>query len=170
MAAKWNSRPLSASSTESVDLSLAPSPVFTAFNPGICGYDGRQLGAPAPAPNSPWPRMTPSDEQRFVHVFSQVDTDHDGKVTGEQARQLFLSWQLPRGELIIPYSSTNPLLILSGAPWFLCLYDEWHRDAWLQKLRNLQSHQSDNVARFVDLLKLIIFSPQAHSSTQCLCK
>lgn len=26
----------------------------------------------------------------------EVDTDKDGKITGEQARNLFLSWRLPR--------------------------------------------------------------------------
>ncbi|EOX90642.1 Calcium-binding EF hand family protein, putative isoform 2 [Theobroma cacao] len=44
----------------------------------------------------PWPKMTQSDVQRFTKVFVQVDTDRDGKITGEQARNLFLSWRLPR--------------------------------------------------------------------------
>jgi hypothetical protein len=43
--------------------------------------------------------MTPNDVQRYMRVFSKVDTDRDGKITGEQARDLFLSWQLPRGWL-----------------------------------------------------------------------
>lgn len=43
--------------------------------------------------------MNPNDVQRYTRVFSKVDTDHDGKITGEQARQLFLSWQLPKGVL-----------------------------------------------------------------------
>jgi hypothetical protein len=37
---------------------------------------------------------------RYTKVFTQVDTDKDGKITGQQARELFLSWQLPRGEFI----------------------------------------------------------------------
>lgn len=45
----------------------------------------------------PWPRMTHSDIQKYSKVFMQVDTDRDGKITGEQARNLFLSWRLPRG-------------------------------------------------------------------------
>lgn len=45
---------------------------------------------------SPWPRMTQSDIQKYSKVFVQVDTDRDGKITGEQARNLFLSWRLPR--------------------------------------------------------------------------
>lgn len=47
-----------------------------------------------------WPKMTPYDVQRYVYVFNQVDIDEDGKITGDQTRDLFLSWQLPRGLLI----------------------------------------------------------------------
>lgn len=43
-----------------------------------------------------WPRMTMSDVQQYSKVFMQVDTDRDGKIMGEQARNLFLSWRLPR--------------------------------------------------------------------------
>ncbi|KAL1566675.1 actin cytoskeleton-regulatory complex protein pan1-like [Salvia divinorum] len=44
----------------------------------------------------PWPRITQPDIQKYGKVFVQVDTDRDGKITGEQARKLFLSWKLPR--------------------------------------------------------------------------
>ncbi|GAQ85027.1 hypothetical protein KFL_002180020 [Klebsormidium nitens] len=44
----------------------------------------------------PWPRMTPQDAQRYMQVFTSVDTDRDQKITGEQARDLFLSWGIPR--------------------------------------------------------------------------
>ncbi|GAV81555.1 efhand_3 domain-containing protein/EF_hand_3 domain-containing protein [Cephalotus follicularis] len=44
----------------------------------------------------PWPRMTQLDFQKYAKVFVQVDTDRDGKISGEQARNLFLSWRLPR--------------------------------------------------------------------------
>ncbi|GMJ07858.1 Arabidopsis thaliana EH domain containing protein 2 [Hibiscus trionum] len=44
----------------------------------------------------PWPKMTQSDIQKYTKVFVQVDTDRDGKITGDQARNLFLSWRLPR--------------------------------------------------------------------------
>lgn len=47
----------------------------------------------------PWPRMTHSDVQKYSKVFMQVDTDRDGKITAEQARDLFFSWRLPRGTL-----------------------------------------------------------------------
>jgi hypothetical protein len=42
--------------------------------------------------------MKPSDVQKYTKVFMEVDTDRDGKITGEQARNLFLSWRLPRGK------------------------------------------------------------------------
>lgn len=45
----------------------------------------------------PWPKLTQSEVQKYTKVFMQVDTDRDGKITGEQARNLFLSWRLPRG-------------------------------------------------------------------------
>ncbi|CAM6027510.1 unnamed protein product [Sphagnum balticum] len=48
---------------------------------------------------APWPKMTQNDIQRYTRVFSKEDTDKDGKITGEQARELFLSWKLPRGVL-----------------------------------------------------------------------
>ncbi|OVA00637.1 EPS15 homology (EH) [Macleaya cordata] len=44
----------------------------------------------------PWPRMSQSDIQKYTKVFVEVDTDRDGRITGEQARNLFLSWRLPR--------------------------------------------------------------------------
>lgn len=44
----------------------------------------------------PWPKMKPSDVQKYSKVFMEVDIDRDGKITGEQARNLFLSWRLPR--------------------------------------------------------------------------
>ncbi|KAF1893931.1 hypothetical protein Lal_00002482 [Lupinus albus] len=42
-----------------------------------------------------WPKMKPADVQKYTKVFMEVDTDRDGKITGEQARSLFLSWRLP---------------------------------------------------------------------------
>lgn len=45
----------------------------------------------------PWPRMTQTDVQKYTKVFVEVDKDRDGKITGEEARNLFLSWRLPRG-------------------------------------------------------------------------
>ncbi|KAF8109881.1 hypothetical protein N665_0089s0002 [Sinapis alba] len=48
---------------------------------------------------SPWPKMTPADVQKYTKVFVQVDTDRDGKITGNQARNLFFSWRLPQEAL-----------------------------------------------------------------------
>lgn len=48
-------------------------------------------------PNVQWPKMTQAAVQKYSKVFVEVDTDRDGKITGEQARNLFLSWRLPRG-------------------------------------------------------------------------
>ncbi|KAK4360474.1 hypothetical protein RND71_019426 [Anisodus tanguticus] len=45
----------------------------------------------------PWSRITQSDYQKYSKVFMAVDTDRDGKITGTEARSLFLSWKLPRG-------------------------------------------------------------------------
>ncbi|KAL6521440.1 hypothetical protein OROGR_018009 [Orobanche gracilis] len=56
----------------------------------------QKFSAPAGQSQSPWSRMTQFDVQKYRKVFVQVDTDKDGKITGEQARNLFLSWRLPQ--------------------------------------------------------------------------
>ncbi|VVA92009.1 unnamed protein product [Arabis nemorensis] len=58
---------------------------------------GSAVGS-TPAGNNqpPWPKMKPSDVQKYTKVFMEVDSDKDGKITGEQAKNLFLSWRLPR--------------------------------------------------------------------------
>ncbi|KAL3527308.1 hypothetical protein ACH5RR_011964 [Cinchona calisaya] len=43
-----------------------------------------------------WPKISQSDVKKYSKVFMQVDTDRDEKITGEQARNLFLSWRQPR--------------------------------------------------------------------------
>ncbi|KMT01560.1 hypothetical protein BVRB_9g215600 isoform B [Beta vulgaris subsp. vulgaris] len=43
-----------------------------------------------------WPRPTQTDLQKYTKVFMEVDTDKDGKISGAEARNLFLSWKLPR--------------------------------------------------------------------------
>ncbi|XXG87401.1 hypothetical protein AAC387_Pa11g2094 [Persea americana] len=60
---------------------------------------GVSVGAAGSSPGQTqlqWPRITQSDIQKYTKVFVEVDTDRDGKITGEQARNLFLSWRLPR--------------------------------------------------------------------------
>ncbi|CAJ2642811.1 unnamed protein product [Trifolium pratense] len=67
----------------------ASSPLTTSgrsVGPGNTSSDNSQ---------PPWPKMKPSDVQKYTKVFMEVDTDRDGKITGEQARSLFLSWRLP---------------------------------------------------------------------------
>ncbi|KAK8936542.1 hypothetical protein KSP39_PZI012818 [Platanthera zijinensis] len=44
----------------------------------------------------PWPKITQSDIRKYIKVFHEVDKDRDGKITGSEARNLFLSWRLPR--------------------------------------------------------------------------
>lgn len=46
--------------------------------------------------SQPWPKMTHLKVQKYAKLFMEVDTDRDSKITGEQARNLFLSWRLPR--------------------------------------------------------------------------
>nr|CAB3502131.1 unnamed protein product [Digitaria exilis] len=45
---------------------------------------------------SQWPKISQSDIQKYMKVFGDVDRDRDGKITGTEARTLFLSWRLPR--------------------------------------------------------------------------
>lgn len=71
----------------------APSP--TGFSVGA----GNLASSQSTQSQHPWPKMTPAEVQKYTKVFVQVDTDKDGKITGEQARNLFLSWRLPRGRL-----------------------------------------------------------------------
>ncbi|XBI85954.1 hypothetical protein VPH35_093995 [Triticum aestivum] len=45
---------------------------------------------------APWPKITQADVRKYMIVFIKVDRDGDEKITREEARNLFLSWQLPR--------------------------------------------------------------------------
>ncbi|XP_062098049.1 uncharacterized protein LOC133803919 isoform X2 [Humulus lupulus] len=69
--------------------------------PGSSSFtsSGTSVGVGTTTPGNsqlPWPKMKPSDVQKYTKVFMEVDTDRDGRITGEQARNLFLSWRLPR--------------------------------------------------------------------------
>ncbi|CAL5368998.1 unnamed protein product [Camellia sinensis] len=68
----------------------------TAFSSASAGFPVGAGNSASDQSQIPWPRMTQSDVQKYTKVFVEVDTDRDGKVTGEQARNLFLSWRLPR--------------------------------------------------------------------------
>ncbi|KAL1344037.1 uncharacterized protein [Arachis hypogaea] len=81
--------------------------------PASASHPSQQISPPASSPHASsgisaglgntnsdnsqqsWPKMKPSDVQKYTRVFMEVDTDRDGKITGEQARSLFLSWRLP---------------------------------------------------------------------------
>ncbi|KAJ3681974.1 hypothetical protein LUZ60_014547 [Juncus effusus] len=57
----------------------------------------QDLGAPAGGPAQPqWPKMSKADVSKYTKVFGEVDKDRDGRITGVEARNLFLSWKLPR--------------------------------------------------------------------------
>lgn len=60
---------------------------------------GAEISASSQSQQS-WPRMSPTDVQKYTKVFMDVDKDRDGRITGEEARNLFLSWRLPRGRTI----------------------------------------------------------------------
>ncbi|QCE01905.1 epidermal growth factor receptor substrate 15 [Vigna unguiculata] len=71
-------------------------PVQTRNMMNSSGLPGRLQDSASSQPPSPWPKMAQTDVQKYMKVFMEVDTDRDGKITGEQARNLFLSWRLPR--------------------------------------------------------------------------
>jgi epidermal growth factor receptor substrate 15 len=56
-------------------------------------------------PASQWPKVAQFDIQKYMKVFGDVDKDRDGKITGAEARTLFLSWRLPRGRIPQPTST-----------------------------------------------------------------
>ncbi|KDO71508.1 hypothetical protein CISIN_1g000940mg [Citrus sinensis] len=60
------------------------------------GFPIGALNSTSSQSHVPWPKMTHSEVQKYTKVFVQVDIDRDGKITGEQAYNLFLSWRLPR--------------------------------------------------------------------------
>ncbi|KAI4367013.1 hypothetical protein MLD38_022800 [Melastoma candidum] len=65
--------------------------------PGVSSSVSPGAGKPPPShPQGMWPKMTQTDVQKYMKVFVEVDKDKDGKITGGEARNLFLSWRLPR--------------------------------------------------------------------------
>ncbi|CAH2036697.1 unnamed protein product [Thlaspi arvense] len=84
-------QPRPAASLQPAVSSQAPS---SGLPPGSAVGSGHSSHAGNNQP--PWPKMKPSDVQKYTKVFMEVDSDKDGKITGEQARNLFLSWRLPR--------------------------------------------------------------------------
>uniref|UniRef100_A0A804PDS2 Calcium-binding EF hand family protein n=1 Tax=Zea mays TaxID=4577 RepID=A0A804PDS2_MAIZE len=70
----------------------APGPVSSNIPTG-------QIPSSPSQPQAPWPKITQVDVRKYMIVFIKVDRDRDGKITGEEARNLFLSWRLPRDVL-----------------------------------------------------------------------
>eukprot|EP00252_Welwitschia_mirabilis_P016443 TRINITY_DN3627_c0_g3_i1.p1 TRINITY_DN3627_c0_g3~~TRINITY_DN3627_c0_g3_i1.p1 ORF type:complete len:1049 (+),score=297.10 TRINITY_DN3627_c0_g3_i1:362-3508(+) len=70
-----------------------PQSLSTVVPPTGLGSVPTTAGA---APQVAWPKMTQSNARIYAKTFAEVDTDRDGKITGQQARDLFLSWKLPR--------------------------------------------------------------------------
>jgi epidermal growth factor receptor substrate 15 len=70
---------------------------------------GGQIPSNPNQSQAPWPKITQADVRKYMIVFIKVDRDRDGKITGEEARNLFLSWRLPRGihmfllHLLLPF-------------------------------------------------------------------
>ncbi|XP_066370532.1 uncharacterized protein [Miscanthus floridulus] len=67
----------------------APGPVSSNIPSG-------QIPSNPSQSQAPWPKITQVDVRKYMIVFIKVDRDRDGKITGEEARNLFLSWRLPR--------------------------------------------------------------------------
>ncbi|CAM6050256.1 unnamed protein product [Sphagnum compactum] len=109
-----------------------PTLPSTAFQgPGFQAGKDVSAGFNANPSRGPWPKMTQNDIQRYTRVFSKEDTDKDGKITGEQARELFLSWKLPRGVLkqVWDLSDHDNDGMLSQWEFFTALYlMERHRE------------------------------------------
>lgn len=74
-----------------------PTQTTTSSTSGVSHGAGNSASSQS---QMPWPRMTQTDVQKYTNIFVKVDTDRDGKITGEQARDLFLKWGLPRGGTI----------------------------------------------------------------------
>ncbi|KAI5082776.1 hypothetical protein GOP47_0002519 [Adiantum capillus-veneris] len=80
--------------TSSTPTSVAPRQLQAVAS--SAGRAERGFAAPLPAGSKPWPKMTDAVVRRYTKIFFDVDTDKDGKISGAQARDLFLSWRLPR--------------------------------------------------------------------------
>ncbi|KAL0304780.1 UNVERIFIED_CONTAM: EH domain-containing protein 2 [Sesamum angustifolium] len=55
-------------------------------NQHVSAQKSSALPVAAGQSQSPWPRMTQSDLQKYSKVFVQVDTDRDGKITGKSTQ------------------------------------------------------------------------------------
>lgn len=112
------SRPLSGAQFQLSQSSPEPSKEVPATGPSALLSSGITTGTRNSTPENAqvtWPKMKPTDVQKYTKVFMEVDTDRDGRITGEQARNLFLSWRLPRGmtSFLFIFSLVSPFLLFS---------------------------------------------------------
>ncbi|TVU07526.1 hypothetical protein EJB05_40884 [Eragrostis curvula] len=70
--------------------------VPSSLGPVSANGPGGQIPSNTNHSQVPWPKITQADVRKYMIVFIKVDRDRDGKITGEEARNLFLSWRLPR--------------------------------------------------------------------------
>ncbi|KAH9624918.1 hypothetical protein KSS87_004194 [Heliosperma pusillum] len=111
----------------------------------------------------PWPKMTTPGMQKYTKVFMEVDTDRDGKITGEQARNLFLSWRLPREVLkqVWDLSDQDSDSMLSLREFCIALYlMERYREG-----RSLPPLLPDSVKFDEILMRLTDVSYSSHGNT-----
>jgi len=99
---------LQSHSVEKNQLVLTPSTSSSVSNVSV----GAVTSPPGQA-QLQWPKITQSDIRKYTKVFVEVDKDRDGKITGEEARNLFLSWRLPRGR----YFSSLQLVLFDIFPF-----------------------------------------------------
>lgn len=96
----------------------APTQVSSpGLTPGLQTGTGNSMSEPS---QISWPKMTRAGIQKYAKVFMEVDTDRDGKITGDQARNLFLSWRLPRGIKFICYIH-NVFSYVLKLDFFMCI-------------------------------------------------
>jgi len=115
----------------------APGPVSSNIPSG-------QIPSNPSQSQAPWPKITQVDVRKYMIVFIKVDRDRDGKITGEEARNLFLSWRLPRGTsslfiFTLPFLDT---IIHSPCALYFCPVDDsTNYVSVIEVLFNLQTHQ-----------------------------
>lgn len=89
-----------AAGTEPTSLALVPTTVAPAPPPKPIQPVAVPAGHARPDSRETlsgfWPKITEAIVRRYTKIFIEVDTDKDGKITGVEARNLFLSWHLPR--------------------------------------------------------------------------
>ncbi|XP_074286751.1 uncharacterized protein LOC141611971 [Silene latifolia] len=137
-------------------------PVTQLTSPASGAQAGAGIASSDPS-QPPWPKMTTPGIQKYTKVFTEVDTDRDGKITGEQARNLFLSWRLPREVLkqVWDLSDQDSDSMLSLREFCIALYlMERYREG-----RTLPPLLPDSVKFDETLMRLTGLSYSSHGNT-----